>query len=384
MPPVKWESDDQKAKRLACQSVELARTAQLRRILAILKQCPAAVAPCHKYLGDLGFITADGGSAPEATLPASSGSTTTKKQRTSHHHALPAPAHLAIEDAPENQPSSPAPRRSDIDDLIAKSPLAGKTLQPGMKYNSLTVSDMSALLTSMEPISLSPGNLKSSPRRVSARRLSQACSSSWLLELMTNEPPQSGIPESLKTMGHLMKHLQKVSLQFGRRARELSLPFCSMDQGIYMLSFEGGDTFVRHRFRDLPPVMIDPPKKRGVYIDMNFSEFRAVVKVLETGWQQACVVLFPASPSPKGCGDSGMASDVDDAELGELAEEHRAAERGKAGNSRGAPAAERRAPKRPAVPGAERDFKPARPGEKRVRLHHKSETPPLALENGEL
>lgn len=382
MPPVKGESDDQKAKRLACQSVELARKAQLRRILAVLKQCPAAVAPCHKYLRDLGFITADGGSAPEATLPASSGSTTTKKQRTSQHRALPAPAHLAIEDAPENQTSSSAPRRSDIDGLIAKSPLAGKTLQPGMKYNSLTVSDMSALLTSMDPISLSPGSLTSITKK--GQRAATLAGLLELLELMTNEPPQSGIPESLKTMGRLMKHLQKVNLQFGRRARALSLPFCSMDQGIYMLSFEGGDTFARHRFRDLPPVMIDPPKKKGVYIDMDFSEFRAVVKVLETGLQQASVVLFPASSSPKGCRDSGMASDVDDAELGELAEEHRAAERGKAGNSRDAPAAERRAPKRPAVPGAERDFKPARPGEKRVRLHHKSKTPPLALENGEL
>lgn len=177
-----------------------------------------------------------------------------------------------------------------------------------------------------------------------------------------------------------MAHLQVVNLKLGRRARELSLPFRSMDHGVYQVTFDGDCTFVRHRFRDAPPVMIDPPKKKGLYIDMNFSEFRATVKVLETGWQQACVVLFPAGCAKGGRG-GGTTIDTADEQYEAFVDEDTVAEDRKAANNSDGSALRRGAAKRAAPPGAEHDFRPPRPIEKRLRIQQK--TSPLALENGE-
>jgi hypothetical protein len=299
MPPIKGETADAKAKKLANQSVALARKAQLQRINHVLKVLPEAITDVHKHLTNLGYMQDAEGKTGLASSRASSASAEKTK-------ALPAPPQLAIANG----------AAEDVEDIfgyledpghVDKSPVETKeaavifkkVLAVSSRYSNLSVAELSAVISACEPIALSSANLKSVHKK--GQRLITMSNLSEILELMTNESLQNRLPQQAKTVGDLVEPLKRLNVSCGRRARDLALPFDHLASGIYELVCMQGKVFVKNRFRlDQKLIEINPPTTCGLYVDMNFSEFRASIKMQNSAWNMPCVMLFSASASSTG------------------------------------------------------------------------------------
>jgi hypothetical protein len=170
--------------------------------------------------------------------------------------------------------------------------IGSKTLDKNnSKVGSLPVQDVIWILAKCEPTALHAAVTATLVKR--GDRVGSRARLIEVLEFITNIGSDDSIPFDLRVVGRLCQHLMQLNTDFGRRASSITLPCNWETSGVYSIfAAEDGGAMLKHCFRNVAAVKAGVLFSHNLFIDLNWSECRAIAKDRTSDWQQSCARFF--------------------------------------------------------------------------------------------
>lgn len=192
--------------------------------------------------------------------------------------------------------SSAAAARSPEAEALASSHAGPETCLPNCyrSFEACSVVQLKKFCAAVEPNLFGPFALKAMIKRGS-REVNKE-SLLRILEFTTGLDPSTSISSDERDLSSLERQLVDMNTRFGRRALELNLPPDWAKEGVYLLYKEDEDKiYVGNRFdkqRRLLPEKFLGFSLDQVYIDFNWSDNRAIIRVRGAFIDQPVNLLF--------------------------------------------------------------------------------------------
>jgi hypothetical protein len=285
MAPIKGESQLEKAERLRLASRKLEESARFNRVSYALKTNPAA---CTRVEVEL---------IKEGLLDTASSSTKRKEpEKEEKKQVLLA---LPDQDGPDGGGGASEVQKHYGDvvmDLVAKMSTEAYDRNHS-KYGHCGVKLMEAVLTMFNKITYSPGNLRS---MISRGKRMQNKSKLWeLIELNTQIGEDDPIPPNRRCDRFVAEDLLQAFVTLGKPGDTLALPPTWDEDGVYDHKVIGAKCTLTNKLTK-EKCVVDVPRLAQVYVDLNQSESRAILRVKGNGnFRKRIVTLFqvPATGS---------------------------------------------------------------------------------------
>lgn len=300
MAPIRGESHDEKAARLARRAVAFQQRARFERIVAALKADPNVLPAVEQCLQSVGALP--GGVKSRKSSAKDEFDASTPVKNVADDEEAGDPAEIVGETDGDDgmaQPVLPPPL-----DAPAPCPLWDRNVT---KLSQVPINLLKKALMSAEPVAFSAANLKSVTKR-GAREPPQA----YILqcvEFMTGLDAGAHIDYKYRSPVAFNQWSVELNQYVGRRARGLSLVGSAEswdDHGVFAISRESdSEISLTHRFKGMTVSLTVSPSASHS-IDYNFSETKAVIQDTSSSQPTVCMTFFPSrggvkvkSPEPE-------------------------------------------------------------------------------------